>query len=349
MRYMLCLWLVSALVLPLAGCGSKTAKTAKTGSTKTQTEKTGRTVAPTKTKTPAKTAGKPSSDKGAAAPAAKNGLDLSVVTDEFVVAMVVHPAKLFGAPVFDDPEVKKKIAEGTSEIGVDPNTIVRGLLLMAAPGPGGKEPAMGMVLILNKEIDHDAVMKTLEVTAEKIEADGRSYYKGIKKGKEKANFFYYPNPKTVVRSQDEAIFKKMMAGSGGSSPLCEQLGKVDLSHDIVAVVTMAPLRKPEVLEGAPLPVAMLIKGLDAAQITVDVTGDVPLAISMKAINAESAQAVEGMAKGQLADGKKMVAAMAEDPLMGPMLLMFDAEIKGALGQHHDRQNRHRGDRRLQDR
>jgi hypothetical protein len=122
----------------------------------------------------------------------------------------------------------------------------------------------------------------------------------------------------------------MMAGSGGSSPLCEQLGKLDLGHDIIAVVLMVPLRKPEVLEGLPLPVVMLINGLNAAQITVDVTGDVPLAITMKAINAESAQAVEGMAKGLLAKGKKQVVALAEDPFIGPMLLMFDAEIKGAL-------------------
>ena len=67
------------------------------------------------------------------------------------------------------------IAEGTSEFGVDPNTIVRGLLLMGAPGPDGKEPAIGMVLNLSEEIDHDAIMKTLDVTAEKIEVDGKSF------------------------------------------------------------------------------------------------------------------------------------------------------------------------------
>jgi len=155
-RGMLPLSLLALLALGTAGCGKK-ADEAKTGADK-------------------------GGDAGVSLPTANKPIDTRYVSDDFVGAVVLHPARALESKFVKDvlAEVEKEFgrkkvagafAKVKQEVGVDPRKIEQVIVLIdresgmqAAAmfqGGGGEEPLPAMIVRFNEAVDQQAILSKI--------------------------------------------------------------------------------------------------------------------------------------------------------------------------------------------
>jgi Protein of unknown function (DUF1559) len=156
-RWMLPLLMLAPLALWTAGCGKKTEEAAKTGSDK-------------------------GGDAKVSLPTANKPIDTRYISDDFVAAVVLHPARALESKFVKDilAEVEKEFgkqkvadtfAKVKQEAGVDPRKIEQVIVLIdkesagrAASmfqGGGGGEPMPSVIVRFNAAVDQQAILSKI--------------------------------------------------------------------------------------------------------------------------------------------------------------------------------------------
>jgi hypothetical protein len=184
----------------------------------------------------------------AADPASKlahSTLDTTHITADFQAAIIVHPQRVFTNPKITPAKVDafaEKVVDGVlSPTNVDQITLLFGLTIPKDPTTEQAAVHRGLILKVNKPCDQAAF--TSPFGGETIESrllNGKTIWVSSRGD---YNCTGFPDDRTVLKASTPELLIAMWSARSVSSPLIEQLGKIDANRDIVAAASMEPLRE----------------------------------------------------------------------------------------------------------
>jgi len=275
-------------------------------------------------------------------------LDLSYVTADNCVALVVHPggltklgfAKMIG---FED-----EIRPAMEAVGVGSEDIDEVLLLGNAPPKGNTEQELSVIVIrFAKPVDAKKFATALEGSAPLEQTvQGKTIYKNPDPSMADDLVTFQGNANTVVLAIEDAL-PEILSEEPVDSALTRRLAEVDTDADVVQVVIFDPLRdffdrtfqdlKTQAAAGK-LPPALvgMMETYDLAEslvVRVDLSGDKLLEVILQSADADDAAKVHGHLSVALAFAKEFVVDARDDiesfffsPLTGRLV----TELAGKL-------------------
>ncbi len=264
-----------------------------------------------------------------AAPAAAGGvatdtsaggghLDLAFIPADAVSAIVVHPQSFLKGPEADWLPVEVITAAGMKEAGFDPLKVREGIALFAPPAKGSS-PDIGFVLRFTESYSKDSVKSAMR--GREINVSGREV---IEVPGPQSFLWTFPDDKTIVGGT-EGMFKKMLAVEKADSPLISLLKSVDVSGQVTAAFSIdavRPIMKRAIAAAPPVPapfqgVLRVPDLLSAIILKVDAGAAFKASLTLRAVDDDSAVAIESMVNGGLALGRNMaLAELANMPNRG---------------------------------
>ena len=243
-------------------------------------------------------------------------LDVSCVTPDFFAAVVVHPQEILRSPGAEGLPLKEPLALLQKSTGVDSRRVEQLVMLFEMPPAAGASrgmPRPTAILRFGEPVD---VEKLVEKLVKKLVKPTGASVQTVREG----DLVYYRHgprgdlaacaagDRTVVISH-EAMLKKIIARTGGNTPLADRLRAADGGADLLAVLVVEPVRqmieqaaagaKDEIPEEL-APFAAMAEHLEAATLTADLSGDPIVRLVLEATGTESAGKLEEMAQGLVA-------------------------------------------------
>jgi hypothetical protein len=290
--------------------------------------------------------GAPGSSETSAAPG--NGLDVSLVTDDYFAAVVVHPARLVKSPMVAAFLKQPMFAGQIEQIGVAPEEVERLMVLVPSPGADvGPEPdAQTIVIRMSQPVDFKERLSRFLANAagfdgELIEKtiEGKTCYTPDERVEVVACVF---DERTLVLTSDNLLLG-MLSKDSKPGPLADRLRQVDLEADVIATATFAPVR--DLIRAAtaqfggelPPPLAIAAGMADkftGATVSLDLSGDRLLAVVADATDEKTSAELEKQLNGMVELGKMMLqGAKGEMPqevqqAMAPVFSMAESALAG---------------------
>ena len=275
----------------------------------------------------------------AAGPEAKGSeaagkLDLSYVTPGAVFGGFAHPRRVLTAPEMQMLPIEVLSALGKKELGIDPLDVEQ-VMWIVQPPRGGSPPGAGAVLRFSKAYNLDDLSPSLLRRTVDAELEGKAYRRGA--GPMDASI-YMPDRRTLIVATD-GMLRSMVANRSKpvEGPLSKLLGQRDASQDLLAVLSMEPVRELAAaqLAVAPLPpqfagVKKLPELLSAVEVKFNLTGDLEMSLVAYARDAQAAKEIE-----QLVDAC-FAAAREQFRFQAARLAASDDPVERAMAQYMQR-------------
>jgi hypothetical protein len=259
-------------------------------------------------------------------------LDLSYVTPEAALGVVVHPRRVLTAPELEMLPIEVISAAGKKELGVDPVDVER-VVLVAEPPQAGSPPSFGAVAYFSKPYGELGAIEPLLQRTVEAELDGKAY----RRGRGMMDFsLYMPDDKTLIIAHDP-LLRKMLANrqSPSDGPVSTLLRKEKAAQqDLIAVLSVGPLRPLVAGDLARVPLPPPFVGLkrvpdllSAVEVKFNMTGDQEMALIAYAEDEDAAKEIEKLIDSLIRTARQMMAAeMAKD-------LASDDPVERALAQY----------------
>ncbi len=121
-------------------------------------------------------------------------LDLSFIPAEAAALVIAHPHAALTGPDAQWLPTEVITAAGLQQAGFDPITVREAVALLAPPGPGEREPGVGIILRFVDTCPKEAILAKLPPMKE-VETDGKSIHQAAN-----ARFpsVYFPDAQTLV-------------------------------------------------------------------------------------------------------------------------------------------------------
>lgn len=269
---------------------------------------------------------------------ATQALDVSYITGDAMVAVVLHPHRLLTAPELEVLPVEVISAAGKKELGIDPVDVDQILAFAEAP-VGPTPPQFGVVVHLRTPHRSEDVLPALDEMTAPAEIDGKPYRKAT--GPMSASV-YMPDDRTLIVAS-EPVLQEIVAGKGAAAPggLARLVQAVYRGQDALAVVSLDPVRDMlnQQLAGAPLPPA-LQELKEVPDLTSAVAswlrmtgGQSEIFLGIKARDPQSAERLEQILNNLIDTGSQMMLAQT-----GEMAASEDP-VEQAVAQYAERMNR----------
>jgi len=264
---------------------------------------------------------------GAQAQEAKtpSALDVTYITDDYLGAVVINPARLMASPALKGQPSEQLVAL-IKRYGLEPRQIEQIILLLPAPrrgerfgfdtGRGERLPPTGIhgVLRLTQPVaDAKLLAKIVESLGhgELKEVDtGRVYWKAS----QRMDLAFDVADESTVFFADERTVRSRLVSRVGAGPLAETLKKADASADVLAAIDPAAVRRllrdPDVdSEAAPLFAnvgAQVLRRLKSISLTYR-ADRTQFEVQLAAYSKADAELVADLARG----GKALATVMAD--------------------------------------
>ncbi len=268
---------------------------------------------------------------------AKQTVDLSYVTPGTALAVVAHPRRVLTAPEMEMLPIEIISAAGKQELGIDPVDIEQ-ILLVAEPPQAAPPPEVGIVVRFSKPYSSNDILQPLRENTVEGDLDGVAYRQG--QGPMDLSF-YMPDEKTLLVGTD-AMLRAMVANrkkpkSGSMSKL---LGKMNTSHDLLAVLTVEPIREMVVAQLSMLPVPPPFEGfkkvpelLSVAAVRANFTGKTDMALVLRARDEAAAKELDQLIDQAITLSQQMILAHVAEEFQG------DDPVEKATAQYVKRINK----------
>ncbi|MGD0898697.1 MAG: DUF1559 domain-containing protein [Thermoguttaceae bacterium] len=254
-------------------------------------------------------------------------LDLSYVGSDFCAAVVVHPLRIAQSPLVGPLLKEEFLAQRIMEFGIDPTEVEEIIVLAPVPpkhyAPPGTRMTPTTIVRLAKAED----VKTMLANLSKSLVTPGTNEKAIETRVEGKTCYQYPrspgslacvaDEKTVLFGSEADVRKALSAGEA-TGPLAERLRQADAHSDLIVAAALDPIRETvkdaaaQAKENAPPPLAPFIdipSLIQGATLTVSLSGDPMLRLSMDAHDAASADRVEALGKQGLQMANEQMAAI----------------------------------------
>lgn len=294
-----------------------------------------------------------SADDSVSSPPATT-LDLSYVSADFGLAIILRPAAILGTDLaarLPTDLVSDQVIQKTT---IDPHNLEQVVVLLALPegveeyfAPAADEesefeppgPVTGVILRTRTPYDKTKLLQSIfgEDVPQPVEHDGKAYYRN-----EFDPSVFLPDEVTAVVATT-SVLPSMMSAADVDSPLTRQLKITDADHDAVLVAVVEPfrekLKKITAVAELPPPVtdAMDTLVFNAAALTLyaDVAGDHLCSLKLRGQDDVGARNLEAFVRTWLesvmemfADTKDELAADTPLNLGGPLVTVVEQAIAG---------------------
>jgi len=181
-------------------------------------------------------------------PATSGGLDLSYVTADNFLAVIIHPADVLKLAAVDQMGVKKGIegefGSALEALGIGLEDIEEALVLFDPPGEGsGKPEPSGMMIRFAKPVDAKELVAALSEAAPiELTVQGKTIYKNPNPAGADEPVAFQAAANTIVFANEDAL-AEILSEEPVDSPLTKRLGEVDTDADVVVVVMLDPVRE----------------------------------------------------------------------------------------------------------
>jgi hypothetical protein len=249
------------------------------------------------------------SDAGSATASGGEHLNLAFIPADAVSAIVAHPQPFLKGPEADWLPVEVITAAGMKEAGFDPLKVREGIALFAPPAQG-PSPDIGFILRFSESYSKDSVKAAMR--GRQINVAGREV---IEVPGPQSFLWTFPDDKTSVGGT-AGMLKKMLDAEKADSPLIGLLKSVDTSGHLTAAFSIdavRPIMKRAIAAAPPVPamfqgVLRIPDLLSAMILKVDAGATFKASLTLRAIDDDSAAAIESMVNGGLAFGRQMALA-----------------------------------------
>jgi hypothetical protein len=179
------------------------------------------------------------STDAAQAGAASNTLDLSYVTSDPVMALVLRPRRAFQAEQLQMLPFEVIQAAAIEQAGVDPAEIEELIALFSLDMTDhGPEPSPAVIVRFAKTYDRQAVLVRLTQLADVINEGDRPIYQ-VRGGQ---GFCVCLADRSTIVGAREKTLRQMLDVKGAASPLIDRLKALDSTTPASAVLVIEPLR-----------------------------------------------------------------------------------------------------------
>ncbi len=280
-------------------------------------------------------------------------IDVSLVTPDDFMAIVIHPRRIAQSPLVSDLLKDEMIAEVIKKFGIGPREVEEIVVLISIDEMRWDRPEPIPVIItrFTHDVDAKGVLTKLAAAMaprepqpiKEIEIGGKTCL-DLGKGKDGA-WAYVPGKNTIVLTSKEkkANMEKVVSGAGPKGPLLERLKKADGNQDII--IALAPKAFPNLdkiidaaQENAPPLVATYLaaaKTVRGGTMTFNLTGPALVHVVLDNKDAEAAGNDEElleqslrMASGGLMLAKQSIPNDAQSTL-GPIVKLGEQLVDGA--------------------
>jgi prepilin-type processing-associated H-X9-DG protein len=246
-------------------------------------------------------------------------IERSYITPGAVVAVTAYPHRVLTSPEVEMYPIEILSAASKQELGIDPLDVAQLLAVIEPPDQG--PPGYGIVFRLTKPYQLGALKLPQNLMVVDAQLEGRPY---LRSENPLTPGFFMPDDQTLMVGSD-AFLKKMLANHKNPvpGPLSRLVARANDLSDIVVVAVIEPIR-PMVsgaMESAPLPpqfqsVKRLPELLDAAKVSLSVTGTPGASLSLLARSEEDAEELEGILTELLDLGQELALAQLSNELQG---------------------------------
>ncbi|MCE9544593.1 MAG: hypothetical protein K8T25_03610 [Planctomycetia bacterium] len=184
-------------------------------------------------------------DSLAEGPAQK--IDVTYIQPGFCAALVVHPRRMFDAPLVKMMPAKKvdqAILQWTAFLsGVSPRQIDEIEILVGPPAPETANAGLvsfGVVVRFSMAMDPNRKLVPAALNSQPSEFRGKKYSRSAETTPLGPLAFCFPDARTFVYA-DEKSLQQMLTTGGSKSPLVDLLASMYSNHDVLAAGVMAPL------------------------------------------------------------------------------------------------------------
>lgn len=244
--------------------------------------------------------------------------DLSSITPDAALAVIVHPQRILRSPQLEMLPIEVISAAGKQHVGIDPLDVTQAIGV--AEPPGQDPPGFGVVLHLSKPYRLDAIQLP-DMPTNETQLAGRPY---LQSDSPMAPGLFMPDDRTLIVATD-GLLKKILANRANPQPgpLSQLLAKTDTSADLLAVGILEPVR-PMVqaqLDVVPLPppfadVKRLPQLIDAVKIDLNVSLTQSASLAILSPTEATAQELEKLLQELMKLGQQMALAQIRSESAG---------------------------------
>ena len=278
--------------------------------------------------------------------AGKGPIDLSLVTPNDFVAIVIHPRRITQSPLVAAQLKDELVAGAIKQFGIDPSEVAQIVILVSMDHkpPGPAEPVTVMITRFTHEVDAKEVLGKLLAAEAATRAEAIQEVKVGGKtcfdlGALADSMAYAPDKSTIILTSKENM-ARVVSAAEPKGPLYERLKKAEAENDLI--VALEPGAFPDLDKaiaatkkgGSPLDLEP-VKKLRGGTATLNLTAPSMLRAVLDAQDAEAAGNVEEMLQQvlRMASGGLLVVkqGMPKDAqaTFGPLVKLANEFVDGA--------------------
>ena len=242
---------------------------------------------------------------------------LSYLSEDFSIAMVIHPRRIFASRSGVGIAKEELFAYVKRSSGLELQNVEQVIMALGFPKPDPKirrsSENNGVVVRFSEPVDKKAIVERIAPTAKKQEIDGHVYYRAPRSGKSVC----FPNDRTAVIAPGR-LLDRMMAVKKEDSPLVRQLRRTSFDADAVVVFFVPPLRSriAEPFKNSPpsdvfAPLLKIPDHIETATMTLNLSSRVPVWLELQSKTVKSAVELEGLSDKAIGIAKAFFAALPD--------------------------------------
>ena len=238
-------------------------------------------------------------------------LDLPYLTDKHLVAVIVHPQRISDSRLVTQ---LRKVEVLNNRISGAPELLMQADRIVALVGKPDLPPEdLVVVVTFAEQIDRNAFLAAVSRGNElETREEGERTVYIVPNDTEV--FFFHDEKTVVVVDQSRAnVAPTIPAVTSELATRLSTLKETDLAKDVVVLAELGSLHEEltSQLESAPIPpvvagLVQALKGVGGFQVTLDLDGGTPLALTLRGVDDEASQQLEGTLQGFLAMGKGLL-------------------------------------------
>lgn len=242
---------------------------------------------------------------------------LSYLSEDFSIAMVIHPRRIFASRSGVGIAKEDLLAYVKRSSGIELQNVEQVIMALSFPKPDPKirrsSENNGVVVRFSEPVDKKAMVERIAPTAKMKEIDGHVYYRAPGSG----NSVCFPNDRTAVIAPGR-LLDRMMAVKKEDSPLVQRLRRTSFDADAVIVVYVPPLRSriAEPFKNSPpsdvfAPLLKIPDHIETATMTLNLSSRVPVWLELQSKTAKSAVELEDLSDKAIGIAKAFLAMLPD--------------------------------------
>ena len=224
-----------------------------------------------------------------------DAVTLSYATPESFAGVIARPKRVLTAPEMQMLPYEVFQAAGEQEFGIDPLTIEQVQVFVEPPMLG--PPQFLAVLRFTEPFTIEQLTEQVTRHTRPENLGGRTYLRSVSQEPS----LYAPDDRTLLIGSDDMLRRAYNGREAvASSPLLERLQRLGEEHDAIAAVEFAPIRPlvtAQIQQLPPLPPALeafrsVPQLIEAAEWSLDVTGEMAFGMTVYATDEQAAEELE---------------------------------------------------------